>query len=120
MKTIKKIVSLPRAKYYIKHLEIINPLLPISLTPKEIEVLGMFLSLNGSVAQEDRFGTSCRKIVKEALSLSDGGLGNYIKSLKDKGFLYFSPQGKLQTFPFLIPEEKAQGYMFRLNLKEEK
>ena len=114
METIKKFLKLPPDKYYIKHLEIINPLLPIQLTPKEIEVLGNFMSLEGEIAEEDRFGTTCRKVVKDKLNLSDGGLGNYIKSLKDKGFIITIENDKMDILEFLKAENSIQKYMFIL------
>ena len=83
---IRKELALTRDKYYMKHLSIINPLLPVSLTPKEIEVLAAFMALKGDIAN-DRFGTTARKLVMDKLSLSLSGLGNYLKSLKDKRFI---------------------------------
>lgn len=114
MKPIKKILKVNSKNFYTKHLEIINPLLPVSLTPKEIEVLGSFMSLKGDIAEKDRFGTSCRKIVKENLNLSDGGLGNYIKSLKDKGYI-ISKDNNWEIHPIMIiGEEDSIVYMFKI------
>ena len=95
MGVIKKIMNVERKDYFVVHLSIINPLLPVRMTPKEIEVLGTFMSLMGDIAEADRFGTTGKKIVKEKLSLSDGGLGNYLKTLKEKGFIYYNEEGKL-------------------------
>lgn len=114
MGIIKKIISVPREQYFIQHLSIINPMLPVKLTPKEIEVLGSFMSLKGDIVEEDRFGTTCRKIVKERLSLSDGGLGNYIKTLKDKGFIYVSNEGNLTIQEVLLADENNQSYLFKI------
>lgn len=111
MEKIVKVLKLNEIDYYSKHLEIVNPLLPVKLTPKEIEVLGNFMSLKGDIA-EDRFGTSGRKIVKQRMGLQDGGLGNYIKSLKDKGFIV--GEDKLEILPFLQVEEGGQLYMFKI------
>lgn len=119
MEIIKKSLLLSEDEYFTTHLSIINPMLPQKLTPKEIEVLGTFMSLKGDIAQVDRFGTSCRKIVKAKLNLSDGGLGNYIKSLKDKGFIVKSDEevGVLKIPQFLFAEKSSQGYMFKIAVK---
>lgn len=114
MGVIKKIMNVTKEDYYVVHLSIINPLLPVRMTPKELEVLGTFMSLTGDIAEADRFGTTCKKIVKEKLNLSDGGLGNYIKTLKEKGFIYYSMDGKLSILDVLQADEKSQGYMFKI------
>lgn len=117
MEIIKKALLLEEKDYYTKHLSIINPMLPKSLTPKEVEVLGAFMSLKGEIAQIDRFGTSCRKIVKARLGLSDGGLGNYIKSLKEKGFILLNEENIMYIPKVLFAESNSQGYMFKIVLK---
>lgn len=114
MNVIKKQLDLKDELYYIKHLSIINPMLPVQMTPKEIEVLGTFMSLKGDIAEEDRFGTTCRKIVKEKLGLSDGGLGNHLKSLKDKSFIYSLSNGRFTILDVLLADEEQQGYMFKI------
>ena len=114
MEIIKKTLTLSEEDYYTTHLSIINPLLPIKMTPKEIEVLGTFMSLKGEIAEADRFGTTCKKIVKEKLDLSDGGLGNYIKTLKEKGFIYYNEEGKLSILDVLQADNGSQGYMFKI------
>lgn len=111
MEKIVKVLKLNEVDYYTKHLEIVNPFLPVRLTPKEIEFLANFMSLKGDIA-EDRFGTSGRKIVKQRMGLVDGGLGNYIKSLKDKGFIV--GEDRLDILPFLKVEEHSQLYLFKL------
>ena len=114
MGAIKKIMNVTKEEYFVMHLSIINPLLPIKMTPKEIEVLGTFMSLKGEIAEADRFGTTCKKIVKEKLDLSDGGLGNYIKTLKEKGFIYYNEEGKLSILDVLQADKGRQGYMFKI------
>lgn len=118
MEVIKKALTLSESEYFTTHLSIINPMLPKQLTPKEIEVLGAFMSLKGDIANVDRFGTSCRKIVKSKLELSDGGLGNYIKSLKEKGFILMGEQDIMYIPKVLFAEPETQGYMFKIILKE--
>lgn len=120
MGIIKKIISVPREEYFIRHLAIINPMLPITLTPKEIEVLGSFMSLKGDIVEQDRFGTTCRKIVKERLNLSDGGIGNYIKALKEKGFIYMGEDNKLKIQEVLLADENNQSYLFKIVEEDER
>lgn len=109
MKPIVKQLKLSKNDYYIKHLSIINTFLPKHLTPKEIEVLAAFMSLEGDIA-EDRFGTSARKLVMSQLNLSPGGLGNYLRTLKDEGFI----NDNMEILPILHPSPNEQTYMFKL------
>jgi len=108
MTAIKKMLKLPREEYYMKHLEIINPLLPTTLTPKEIEVLANFMCLQGDITH-DRFGTSARKIVQENVNISVAGMSNYMKSLKAKGFITDT-----SIAPILFPDDSQQDYQFIL------
>jgi hypothetical protein len=110
----KAILQLKGAEYYIYHLSIINPFLPIELTPKEREVLGTFMSFKGPLAEKDRFGTSFRKEVKTMLSISDGGLSNHLSSLKSKGAIKEDLTGIIQVASILLPEEKQQFYQFKI------
>jgi hypothetical protein len=84
------------------------------MTPKEIEVLANFMSLEGDIA-EDRFGTSARKIVMAEMNIKPGGLGNYFNSLKEKGFLIEQGDKKFTIFPMLYPEPAIQKYQFILS-----
>ena len=115
MRIIQKgIVGIKGAQYYIYHLSIINPFLPVELTPKEREVLGTFMSFKGELAEKDRFGTSFRKEVKSTLSMSDGGLSNHLSSLKNKGAIKEDLNGIIQVANILLPEEKQQNYQFKI------
>lgn len=111
--TIKKTLSLDKDKYYETHLSIINGVLPIRLTPMEITVLAAFMALDGDIVNNDRFCTSARKIVKDKLSLSDGGLGNYLKTFRTRGFIR-NKDGKEIIFPILVPDSNEQEYSFKL------
>lgn len=111
MKVISKSISLDSSDYYKRHLYIINPMLPIQLTDKEIDVLSTFMSFTGDLAKEP-FSTTGRKIVMEKLSLSAGGLSNYIRQLKEKGFLVGNSY--LQILPILVPESNVQIYSFKI------
>lgn len=109
MKALSKKLELTDNEYYKVHLNIVNSLLPIKLTPKEVEVLALFMSLRGDIGR-DRFGTTAKKIVKEQLSLSDGGLSNYIKALKQKGFI--SPSNEIPKV--LLPNDDKQEYYLQI------
>ena len=63
----KGLIGLKGTAYYIQHLSIINPFLPVELTPKEREVLGTFMSFKGDAAEKDRFGPTLRTEVKALL-----------------------------------------------------
>ena len=71
------------------------------------------MSLEGDIAN-DRFGTSARKIVRSQLNISPGGLGNYLKSLRSKGFLK-EEAGTFVILSILHPSPEGQGYMFKLS-----
>lgn len=112
MKVIKKVLKLKKKDYYTKHLLIINPLLPKQLTPKEAEVLATFMSLEGDLSKVP-FSTTGRRIVRERLGISAGGLGNYLDQLKEKGFI-LENNTELSILPILIPNSKEQLYQFKL------
>lgn len=116
MNIIRKTLKLSKEEYFKRHLLLINYALPVQMTAKEAEVLGLFISFEGSIAV-DPFGTTGRKIVKEKLGLSAGGLGNYLKQLKAKGFIV-EKDGILEVLPVLIPNIKEQGYQFKLIANE--
>lgn len=116
MEIIRKALKLSREEYYKKHLFLINHILPIQMTPREAEVLAAFMSLEGDIAR-DPFGTSGRKIVREKLNISAGGLGNYLEQLKTKGFIVDNNK-ELSIISILIPEKKIQGYQFKLEVNE--
>ena len=105
---VRKILKLDTVGYYATHLKIINPLLPVQLTPKEIEILANFMSLNGSISS-NRFGSTARKIVKEKMEISTAGVSNYMRSLKDKGFITDDI-----ILPILFPENGEQLYQIKL------
>lgn len=113
MKILKKQLRLEEHKYFTTHLEIVNSVLPIKLTPKEIEILAIFMSFTGELG-EDRFNTMGKKIVRGKMGLSHPGLGNYIKALQKKGFLRKEKNGKLKILEILFPEIEEQYYQFKI------
>lgn len=110
---IKKTMALDNESYYLTHLFIINGVLPNKLTPMEIVVLASFMSLTGDITVDNRLGTTARKIIKDKLELSDGGLSNYIKAFRTKGIL-ITKDDKEMIHPNLIPNSNIQDYQFRL------
>jgi hypothetical protein len=111
MKEIKKALSLNKAEYYETHLSVINCILPVKMTPMEIEVIAAFMGLEGDIAQY-RFGPSAKKIVMAQKKLSPAGLSNYIRYLTEKGFL--TKAGDIVSIlPLLIPEQTEQFYLFK-------
>lgn len=115
MEVIQKEFKVDNTVYYIMHLNIICSVLPVKLSDKEVEVLANFMSLEKNLIKDDMFNTEARRRVKDKSALSSGGLANHLKSMIDKGFLVKDEiTHKLNVRPFLIPEDKAQGYQFKL------
>lgn len=115
-KPIQKVLSLSKKDYYITHLSLINVILPVKMTNREIEIIARAMIFEGELAG-DRFGATARKILKNDLDLSDGGLGNFIKSLQIKGILKTSASG-LQIHPILFNSPTEQLYNIKLINKE--
>lgn len=112
MKKLIKILKLSKKDYFTKHLLIINPFLPVQLTPKEAETLAAFMALEGDLAKRP-FSTTGRAIVREKMGISAGGLGNYLRDLKKKNFIV-GEDDDLKILPFLIPHPKEQIYQFKI------
>lgn len=113
MAALNRILKLDKDKYYETHLYIINGMLNVKLKPMEIQVLASFMGLEGDIVNNNRFCTSARKIVKDKLGLSDGGLGNYLKVLRDMNFIITSNNIEIIQ-PFLVPDSNEQCYNFKL------
>jgi len=102
VKTIKKLLRVPTDVFYVKYLQLLNPLFPVELTMKEIEVLSSFMALDKSIIGESIINTLSRKLVKNKLGLSSAGLTNYITSIVDKGYLIKNPlTGILKLNPYV-------------------
>lgn len=120
MKPITKILrNLTPEEYYEKHLYIIHHFFEHQLAPKEIYVLALFMAIKGDLAEQDRFGTQCRKIVMEKAKIQAGGLGNYMKQFLEKGYITKDENNKYHLNPWLIPDPTAQVYQFRIDIKPE-
>ena len=117
MKIIQKTLVLEKKEYYEKHLEIINALIPAPLSNMEIKVLALFMSLEGDLIDEDRFNGQARKKVCSELGISNAGLSNYLKSLKDKGSIVTNLNGTLEIIKLLNVESEEQFYQFKVKRK---
>lgn len=112
MEIKKKLLRLPKIEYYKTHLSIVNCVLPVKMTPKELEIMATFLSLEGDIARY-RFGPSAKKIVMKELNLKPAGLSNHMSSLLEKGFL--KKVGDIvEILPLLIPNKEEQQYLFKI------
>lgn len=78
---ISKTFYLEGSKYYKKHLEILNGVIPVKLTGKEIEILSEIIRLGS----KDNQGV--RNAIVDENNISHSNLTKYIKSLKKKGFI---------------------------------
>jgi DNA-binding MarR family transcriptional regulator len=118
MKPITKVLkNLDRQAYYEKHLYIIHHFFPESLTPKQIEVLACFMSLDNEMAHIERFGTYCRKLVMDKTGLQPGGLGNYLKQLIEKEYIFKDKDKGYSLNPWIVPDHNSQIYQFRIDKK---
>lgn len=113
--------NLSAVQYYKKHLEIVTAIMPGKITDTEILVLASFMALEGDVVQDDRFGTSARKKVMEDLNMVAGGLGNHLKSLRDKKYIHYKEgTKKYEINKWLIPDNKKfQKYQFTIISNEQ-
>jgi hypothetical protein len=120
MELLTKQLELSKEDYFETHLSIVNSVLPanLKLTPMEIRVLSRFMALEGDIVSVNRFCTSARSIVKANLKISDGGLGNYIRSLYQKGVIY-KRQNNYFIQAALLPEPDNQSYAFKIIKKKD-
>lgn len=119
MKIIQQAFKLDKDKYYIVHLGILNAVLPVRLTDKELEVLAAFMGLDENIIEDTYFNPVARKKVLKKLGLSPAGLSNHLKSMLDKGFLIKnSITNVISIKEFLLPEIDGQGYQFKIMKNE--
>ena len=110
--------NLSNERYYMKHLEIISPFLPAHLTPKEIEVLGWFMSFEETGLLK-RFDTLYRGVVRKELKLSHSGLSGHLSILKSKGAIKEDLAENLNINEYLFPNDGEQLYQFKIKRKNE-
>lgn len=117
MKTINKILKLNSIEYFTQHIRIINSVLPVKLTEKEIEILGGLLYI---FYKEDVyiFSLEGRRLLSNLLKIDHSNLNKYIKGLTNKGFIV-SNKGLETLLPLILPTDtKSQQYNFKIELNE--
>ena len=117
MQIISKALVLSKEEYFKKHLLIINPFIPIPLTVKEIEFLATALMVEEQL-NVFTFETTGRREIRKIMNISHGGLGNYLRELKDKGYLLEDEKGHISILDILRPEIEWQGYQFKLEVEK--
>lgn len=107
---IKKTIRLNIEDYYQTHLSIVNNVLPpqVRMTQPEILVLSRFMSLKGEL-ESYRFGPTAKKEVMGNLNISPQSISNHLKSLRDKGLLYYIGD-ILNIRDILFPDKLQQVY----------
>jgi hypothetical protein len=114
MTSIVKTLRLEMFEYYRTHLSIVNCLIPVKITGREIDVLSLFMCFdNDSILESDRFGTAVKKMIREKLGLSHQGLSNYMNSLTKKKMLSVEDD-VIMILPILCPNRDEQTYMIKL------
>ena len=103
MRKVSKVVNLSSNEYYRVHLQLINPVLPVKLSDKELDVLSYFLMF-GNLSKESR------KVIREKLGMSFGSLTNHIRHLKEKGFILDGDE----LNSVIVPDSNSQEYIFKL------
>lgn len=115
MKVIQQAFRLENEDYYTMHLNIVNAILPVKLTEKELEVLSAFMSLDKNIIEDGYFNSVARKKVMKKLNLLPAGLSNHLREMINKGFLSKNSVTNFITIKeFLLPQEDGQGYQFKL------
>ena len=118
MQIISKALILSKEEYFMKHLLIISPFIPVPLTEKEIEFLATALMVEEKLG-EFTFETTGRREIRRLMNISHGGLGNYLRELKLKGYLLEDDRNVISILDILKPESHWQGYQFKLEIKED-
>ena len=115
MKIIQQAFKVDNEDYYSMHLNIVNAILPVKLTQKEIEVLAGFMALDKGLTKEGYFNSVARKIVRTKLGLSPAGLSNHLGEMITKNFLTKDDiTNEIKIKVFLLPEDDGQGYQLKL------
>lgn len=115
-----KTVVVDSYRFYRIHLEILNVLLNVKLSEREMDILAAFFSLDEKDIAGYLFSTQARKEAKKKLGgMSSGNLANHIRSLIEKGFLKRGDNNVIEYQDFLKPETDAQGYQILLRKNED-
>ena len=65
------------------------------------------------------FSTESRRLVREDYNLSHGGLGNYLKDFRDKGYIQRGEDQEYYLNPLVQMENGRQDYKFTLVREQE-
>lgn len=95
--------------YYERHLRIMNAMLPVMMTEKEVEFLGCWMYFGGGEMDE-----RIKRLVKECMGLSASGFSNYMSGLRKKGFV----RGD-EIWKRLLIDSDEQRYGIRIIREEE-
>lgn len=98
---ISKTFYVEGSKVYQKHLEILNGVLPIKLTDKEIDVLATIIKYGSRVNQ------GVKNVIRDDLGMNKSNVNKYIKSLEDKGFIIGGA-----VIPLVVAKAKELSYNF--------
>ena len=95
MERAKTIISKDRFDFLEQYYSLMNLFFPEDkrMTGTEAKVLACFMSVEGELAEIDRFGSSSRKLVTKKLGLTASGISNYTRSLRDKGIMELDKNG---------------------------
>jgi hypothetical protein len=113
-KVFKQSYTLKNKEYYELNLAILNVFLPVDLTKKEIEFLSHFMSIDNPLAEMDRFNSAFKKIVRREMKISDGGMTNYMTSLKKKNIIKESDSGILYIIPSIFPDKEEVNFNIKI------
>ncbi len=111
---IKKVIYKAGIDYYKAHLEVINPLLPIGLTNKEIDVLSFLMKFNSELKgkldglEEDVY----RLYLRKELGMTSAALYNHIDRLVAKGAIEDRDTGAINSI--LLPNDNSEEYYIKI------
>lgn len=110
---IRKVIRLPLDAYRVKHLRLVEELLPVRLTAAERELLAALLG----EPRGNPLGGGSRARVKARLGLTKQTFSNRLKGLLEKGYVYADPgSGLLLIREYLYPGDGAQAYRVQLEV----
>jgi len=108
---IRKELEIEGSDFYLTHLKLINALLPVELTNKEMLVLSRLLYFNFTESLIKKYKGNYRKYIRNILNLSSSSLFNYLSKMIKNGVIVNGDTGEVNQL--LIPEN-TQEYYFRL------
>lgn len=110
MIVLRKTLKVTPEDYFRKHLQIINVFMPVQLTGREIDVLAAFMYY-------DNFKADTKQRICDMLNISSAGMGNYMATLKKKGYIIKDEKDNYTIIPVIRPASTAiQMYDFTLKI----